>query len=185
MSDDSADMGVLRRNISRYPHTVEGDGGGAILTTSNQSCRMIAIATHLTRYVQVLDSGISHISEGSGSCTVASTDIDIQRMTVTVECAAKDGCIASSHIIADRDVGIKTGIYPVSVLGNLHHVPERIPVIGIANDNKRRILTSGIAVDDRQFTTIILACPRCAVVYFGAYLFGCKETVLDGCRSFI
>ena len=156
-------MSFRRGHFSRYPYTIEGDGGGTFLNTANQSCGMIAITIDSTSNTQVFNGGIAYISERSGCSTIASVDVYSQRMAVTVECAAIASSIASSSITANREAGFKAGIYPIFVLGIFHHLNERVPVSFIF-DGEYPIIEGRMAVSYRHSTAGILSCPRFTLV---------------------
>ena len=137
-----------------------------------------------TCYVQVFNSGIAEISERSGWAIISSSSIDvyIQRMAVTVECAAIVSSTVSSSITGDRNIIHEDGIYPILVLGIFHHLHERIPV-GSASDGEYPIIAGSMAVSYRHSTTGTLSCPRLAQGVLGTDRGGCKETAVNSCGT--
>ena len=183
MSQDTSGMGGRRSgHFCRHPHTVDGDSRSTNSAT-NQTCGMYA-TFDCTCYVQVFNSGIAYISERSGCAIISSSSIDvyIQRMAVTVECAAIASSIASSSITGDRNIIHEDGIYPILVLGIFHHLHERGPV-GSASDGEYPILAGSMAVRYCHSTTGILSCPRLALVVLSTDFGGRKETAVNGCGT--
>ena len=135
-----------------------------------------------TCYVQVLNGDIAYINKGSGCAIIGSSDIDIQRMAVTVECAAITSSLTSTSITGDRNIIHEAGIYPIFVLGIFHYLNERVPVSCIF-DGEYPIIEGRMAVSYRHSTAGILSCPRFTLVVFGTDCSGRKETVLNGCAT--
>ena len=183
VSYNTGGMGGRRSvHVYRYPYTVDGDSRRTNSAT-NQTCGMYA-TFDCTCYVQVFNSGIAYMSERSGCAIISSSSIDvyIQRMAVTVECAAITSSLTSTSITGDRNIIHEDGIYPILVLGIFHHLHERGPV-GSASDGEYPILAGSMAVSYRHSTTGILSCPRLALVVLGTDRGGCKETAVNSCGT--
>ena len=101
-------------------------------------------------------------------------------MTIAVEGTTIGRTCSDSYVLTDRDVGFETGIHPILVHGIIHHHGEVVPVASIADNDKSRILTSGIAVDVGIFDVLIVQlCPRLTVGEVGDDMVGCKDAVLN------
>ena len=83
--------------------------------------------------VQIFDSSIAHIAEGSHD-TLVSGCPDGQRVTVAVEDAiVGDTCSPSYVHIGLCDVGIEAGVHRALAFSRIYHVAEGRPVLGIAD----------------------------------------------------
>ena len=93
-------------------------------------------AINCTRYVQVHDGGIAHIAERGNGSIVTTVDINIQRMTVTLERTSVGVAISKANGLNNGDVGFQAGINKILAFGGLYHITELIPVLGRTDGNK-------------------------------------------------
>ena len=174
-------------------HTaVKGHRRMAVLNVDSTSCKNLANETACKLMVvingacrvQVADSGIAYISEGSKTFCAMVIYAESQRVAVAVESAAiVVFCFPADHDGTDINVGRENGIHIILTLGVLHHIPECSPVIGSTDDDQSCEITGSIAVDNRQYTTIVLAYPRLAAIGLGINACRGEKTVLNGFRS--
>ena len=133
--------------------------------------------------MQVPDGSIACMTEGSNKpffrCWFPLL-VEGQRMAVTVEGTAEVSTFAYSYVLTDLNVGIENSAHVVLVHSIIYHHSELVPIISITDDDKRRILTDGIAVDKRQCDICRVTRPRFTVVSLSGDAVGVKETVVDG-----
>ena len=114
------------------------EAGSNLFAGSNGTCRM-----------QVTDSGSgSHIAEGGNLFLREVRPVEGNGMSAAVEGAAVVSYLASTHVVANRNVGSKDGIHIVLILRILNHLLEFMPVSGIIDGEQRRIFHHGVAVHD-------------------------------------
>lgn len=179
MADDAAGMGLCGSHLCRNPYAfnVEGDirtgaiahKSGGVHITLDRACQ-----------VQVLDGGVArHMTEQGDLTQADTTDVDIDRMAVTVKGAGE--CCVQRRCMLDLDVGIQNGMYRLLAVSCINHFPELRPVAFAADSEKLCcVIMDGITVDDRQFGFVFHACPGVAACDFGADVVGCEDTVVNG-----
>ena len=141
-------------------------------------------ATDFTCYVQIPDGGIPNIAENSARLAVIARNVNIQRMTITLEGSKPVSVFAYAYTKACGDVGLKAGINPILAFISLCHLMECAPVVGVADGDKLRPHSSCVmAVGHRHRAAGILSCPCFVVVCFGADAVGREETVSNGCTT--
>ena len=84
--------------------------------------------------MEILDSGITNVTEGSH--LIITRFIEGQRVAITVESTAINCTFSYSHNLTGFDVGLETGIHPRLVYGIIHHHSERVPVASVADNDK-------------------------------------------------
>ena len=93
-------------------------------------------AINCTRYVQVHDGGIAHIAERGNGSIVTTVNINIQRMTVTLERTSEGVAISKANGLSNGNVGFQASVDKILAFGGFYHIAELVPVLGRTDGNK-------------------------------------------------
>ena len=72
-----------------------------------------------TRYVQVFNGDIAYIAEGGNSTNIMNitVDVNMHRVSVTIECASIGRTFCPTNGPVDTNVGLQFGVNPILALG--------------------------------------------------------------------
>ena len=158
------------------------NGYSAIFDLSHEAGRIHPVRLDGTGHMQVPDGSIACMTEGSNKpffCCWFPLLVEGQRMAVTVEGTTEGSSFGYSHVLTDLNVGIENCVHVVLVHSIIYHHSKLVPIAGITDGNKCRILTDGKAVAKGQRYIFRVTRPRFTVCSLGADSGGCKETVVD------
>ena len=108
------------------------DNGAAVEGGCHKTGDIALVGLDGTLHMQVAESGIAHIAEGSHETPVENTSvkIDCQRMAVSVEDTTVGNILSPADAyVATVNVGIEAGVYVVFTLGSSHLFAKGHPVI--------------------------------------------------------
>ena len=96
------------------------------------------ITIDLARYAQISNSNIAYIAErGSRTNFMDITcDVDVQGMTVAIECASIASTFCPTDGPVDSNIGLQASINPILAIGLLHFIAESFPVVVVTDRHK-------------------------------------------------
>ena len=102
---------------------------------SHETGSIRPVARDGSNRVQVLDSSIAYVTEGSHVLLRDPRLIEGYGMAIAVEGATLSGAFSYTHGLADGDVSIEDSIHSVLVCGFIHHDGELMPVCSVADND--------------------------------------------------
>ena len=132
--------------------------------------------------MQVLNGVVAGTAEQGDIVISAAVNVDGDGMTITIECSTPR--TGRGSWLCNTDVGSEGSIHPIRIIGICNHVTERIPVGAVADD-EHTVVHGREAVRYRHCTSIVLACPRLALVVLGIDSRRGKEAVLYCSLTFL
>ena len=101
--------------------------------TANKASCILFAGVDGSCCVQVAECSIINKAEYAKILQDTTRNVDIQRMTVAIECTTVWILFVQSNGVFNTDVGIEAGIHIVLTLGGFHLVKEGLPVVCIAD----------------------------------------------------